>query len=109
MHAHAQLAVLGGCMRGGSHHASKHDNWCAPIAEPAAAAEDAPNPKLPKLAFDCPDAAAGWPRADTGVALDAAGCPNAGVAWLPAGADCPKASAGVDCPDDDALPNAGTA
>lgn len=61
---------------------SRKGKECAPVAEPEAAAEDTPNPKLPKLAPDCPDAAvaAGWPRKGAGVALDAAGCPNAGAA-----------------------------
>lgn len=33
-----------------------------PVAVPEAAAEEAPNPKPPKLGADCPDAA-GWPKA----------------------------------------------
>lgn len=83
----------------------REGNECAPVAEPEAAAEDAPNPKLPKLAPDCPEAAAGWPRKGAGVALDTAGCPNAGAAWPTVGADCPNVGAGVDCPDDDAILN----
>ena len=84
---------------------NREGNKCAPTAE--AAAEDAPNPKLPKLAPDCPEVAAGWPKEGAGVAVDAASCPSAGAAWLTAGPDCPNASAGVDCPDDDAIPNVG--
>ena len=52
-----------------------------PVAAPEAAAEEAPNPKPPKLGADCPDAAAaaGWLR-EKDAALDAAGWPKAGAA-----------------------------